>query len=95
MAVWLAILVVVLLVVATFFYLFRKVGRVVFWFLGLMVFVGALLGIGWLSTRRDRLPFSLPKPVESLLEFVADPIYFTIDLVDGFFQILLFAPGLG
>ena len=95
MAVWLAILLVLLLVIAAFFYLFRKVGRVVFWLLGLMVFVGVLLGIGWLSTRRDRLPFGLPKSVESLLEFVADPIYFTIDLFEGFFQILLFAPGLG
>ena len=87
MSVWLVVLVSVVLVVAALFFVFQKITRIVFLFFGLVVLIGVFLGIGWLASRRDRLPFDLPVSVDSFLSFVSGPIFFTIDLVEGFFRI--------
>ncbi len=77
----------VVLILAVVLFLFRRASSLIYWFVGLFVFVGILLGIGWLASHRDRLPFDLPVSVDSFLSFVPDPVFFTIDLVEGFFQI--------
>ena len=77
----------VVLILAVVLFLFRRVGCLIYWFVGLFFFVGILLGIGWLASHRDRLPFDLPVSADSFLSFVSDPIFFTIDLVEGFFRI--------
>ena len=75
------------LILAVVFFLFRGVSGFIYWFIGLIVLAGILLGIGWLASRREGLPFDLPAPVDSFLSFVSDPIFFIIDLVEGFFRI--------
>ena len=87
MSVWLAVLVSVVLVVAALFFVFRKITSVIYLVFGLAVLIGFFFGIGWLASHRDRLPFDLPVSVDSFLSFVSDPIFFTIDLVERFFQI--------
>ena len=79
--------VVLILILAVVFFLFRGVGCFIYWFVGLIVFAGILLGIGWLASHRDRLPFDPPASVDSFLSFVSDPIFFIVDLVEGFFRI--------
>ena len=83
----LLVVVSVVLVLAVVFFLFRGVSGFIYWFIGLIVLAGILLGIGWLASHRDGLPFDLPAPVDSFLSFVSDPIFFIIDLVEGFFRI--------
>ena len=87
MPVWLAVLVSVVLVVAVLFFVFRKITSVIYLVFGLAVLVGFFLGIGWLASRRDRLPFELPASVDGFLSFVSDPIFFTLDLLEGFFRV--------
>ena len=83
----LLVVVSVVLILAVVFFLFRGVSGFIYWFIGLIVLAGILLGIGWLASRREGLPFDLPAPVDSFLSFVSDPIFFIIDLVEGFFRI--------
>ena len=83
----LLVVVSVVLILVVVFFLFRGVGCFIYWFVGLIVFAGILLGIGWLASHRDRLPFDPPASVDSFLSFVSDPIFFIIDLVEGFFRI--------
>lgn len=83
----LLVVVSVVLILAVVFFLFRGVSGFIYWFIGLIVLAGILLGIGWLASHRDGLPFDLPAPVDSFLSFVSDPIFFIIDLVEGFFRI--------
>ena len=83
----LLVVVSVVLILAVFFFLFRGVSGFIYWFIGLIVLAGILMGIGWLASHRDRLPSNLPVPVDSFLSFVSDPIFFIIDLVEGFFRI--------
>ena len=87
MSVWLVVLVSVVLVVAALFFVFQKITRIVFLFFGLVVLIGVFLGIGWLASRRDRLPFELPASVDGFLSFVSDPIFFTLDLLEDFFRV--------
>ena len=82
----LLVVVSVVLILAVVFFLFRGVSGFIYWFIGLIVLAGILLGIGWLASHRDGLPFDLPAPVDSFLSFVSDPIFFIIDLVEGFFR---------
>ena len=77
----------VVLILAVVFFLFRQASGFIYWFVGLIVLVGILMGIGWLASHREGLPFDLPVPVDSFLSFVSDPIFFIIDLVEGFFRI--------
>ena len=83
----LLVVVSVVLILAVVFFLFRQASGFIYWFVGLIVLVGILMGIGWLASYRDRLPSNLPAPVDSFLSFVSDPIFFIIDLVEGFFRI--------
>ena len=83
----LLVVVSVVLILAVVFFLFRGVSGFIYWFIGLIVLAGILLGIGWLASHREGLPFDLPAPVDSFLSFVSDPIFFIIDLVEGFFRI--------
>ena len=83
----LLVVVSVVLILAVVLFLFRRVGCLIYWLIGLLVFACIVMGIGWLASHRDQLPFDLPVSVDSFLSFVSDPIFFTVDFVESFFRI--------
>ena len=86
MSSWLVLVIALALVLAAAYFAFSGLGRRVSFLAGFVIFVGLLLGVGWMASRQDWLPSGLPASVEGLLSLLWDPFRSVFGLVGDLFR---------